>query len=553
MAKTLEFDLGADRLIGIAADLVDSHNYIGALKMLNKNAEADGNDEDSYMLYAEIFDDMGLYERCVNGWFRFMDNTAECDWTDCYEGLAVSFMNLGNQHFSAYYYNKLLFENGEISSEDREQIVGEFLAAEENPLKFAYPPRLADCSQIFADGIEFMKAGEYDRAAAEFEKVDEENEKYFSARNYIAMCKIISDRTDEAEQECLNLLKRRPDDVQALTTLAAVKTEAGKRGEALALAEKLISLSPENPDEIYKIATVCCENKLHEQAYKLFCKLPEEFEYDQTVLYFKAVSAFNCGKYEESFTAFDNIVTINPDAVTARFYYNAARAMEQSGEITELGYFYRLPQEIRESSLKMLAAYLRLPAASAKKLSSALDLSACVKWCFDECDGTALDELQSLAAHVAVKACMDDYVRDILLNAFLPDQLKIDTLSALCARNEFNCFGVVICNVYRRVTMQHIMLGRKKRANFMAAYSRLVAHFSILDDEHGKAFAAAAEELYKTLSAQDRLDVAKDTDALTAAIYIKSGVREAGVTGKNLWQFFDVTKNRVSVISGEDL
>ena len=87
----------------------------------------------------------------------------------------------------------------------------------------------------------------------------------------------------------------------------------------------------------------------------------------------------------------------------------------------------------------------------------------------------------------------------------------------------------------------------------MSAYSRLVAHFSILDDEHGKAFAASAEELYKTLSAQDRLDVAKDTDALTAAIYIKSGVREAGVTGKNLWQFFDVTKNRVSVISGEDL
>lgn len=553
MAKTLEFDLGADRLIGIAADLVDSHNYIGALKMLNKNAEAEGNDEDSYMLYAEIFDDMGLYERCVNGWFRFMDNSAESDWSDCYEGLAVSYMNLGNQHFSAYYYNKLLFENGDINMEEREQIVSDFLAAEENPLKFAYPPRLADCTQIFTDGIEFMKAGEYDRAAAEFEKVDEENEKYFSARNYIAMCKIISDKTDEAEQECLNLLKRRPDDVQALTTLAAVKTEAGKRDEALVLAEKLISLNPENPNEIYKIATVCCENKLHEQAYKLFCKLPEEFEFDQTVLYFKAVSAFNCGKYQESFDAFDKIVTINPDAVTARFYYNAARAMEKSGEFTELSYFYRLPQEIRESSLKMLAAYLRLPSASAKKLSASLDLSACVKWCFDECDGPSLDELQSLAAHVAVKAYMDDYVRDLLLNAFLPDQLKIDTLNVLCGRNEFNCFGVVICNVYRRVTMQPLTIGRKKRANFMAAYSRLVSHFSILDDEHGKAFAAAAEELYNTLSAQERLDVAKDTDALTAAIYLNSGVIEAGVTGRNLWQFFDVTKKRVSAILGENI
>ena len=96
------------------------------------------------------------------------------------------------------------------------------------------------------------------------------------------------------------------------------------------LAERLIAIAPDAPDEIYKIATVCCENKLHAQAYKLFCKLPVEYEYDQTVLYFKAVSAFNCGKFEESFTAFDKIVTINPDAVTARFYYNASRAMEKS-------------------------------------------------------------------------------------------------------------------------------------------------------------------------------------------------------------------------------
>lgn len=196
----------------------------------------------------------------------------------------------------------------------------------------------------------------------------------------------------------------------------------------------------------------------------------------------------------------------------------------------------------------MLAAYLRLSAASAKKLSAALDLSACVKWSFDECDGTALDELQSLAAHVAVKAGMDDYVRDLLLNAFLPDQLKIDILSALCGRNEFNCFGVVICNVYRRVTTQTLRLGRKRRANFMGAYSRLVAHFSILDDEYGKAFAAAAEQLYEALSASERLDAAKDTDALTAAIYLNSGVKESGVTGKNLWQFFDVTESRVSAI-----
>ena len=73
MAKTFSIDLSDDRLISIAADMVDSHNYISALKMLNKNAGLHGSDEDALMLYAEIFDDMGLYEKSVNGWFRYLD------------------------------------------------------------------------------------------------------------------------------------------------------------------------------------------------------------------------------------------------------------------------------------------------------------------------------------------------------------------------------------------------------------------------------------------------------------------------------------------------
>ena len=65
-----------------------------------------------------------------------------------------------------------------------------------------------------------MKAGEYDQAVEEFEKVGEGNPKYLAARNYVAMCKIISDKCEEAEQECLQVLEKYPDDVQALTTLA---------------------------------------------------------------------------------------------------------------------------------------------------------------------------------------------------------------------------------------------------------------------------------------------------------------------------------------------
>ena len=391
MAKLREIDLSDSRLISIATDLVENHKYIEGLKMLNKTCDLWGNDEDSYMLYAEIYDDMGLYEKSVNSWFKFLDCAGEVDpseLSECYEGLAVCFMNLGDERFSAYYYNKLLSEmpDGEFMPQfAREDILNDFMSLhEDNPLKFVYPPAIADCTDIFKSGFEHMKNGDYEAAEREFDKVVEGNPKYLSARNYIAMCKIISDRTEEAAQECARILEKQPHDVQALTTLAAVKTEEGKVEEAKEFARKLLALDVTEPEEIYKIATVCCENKMHKEAYETFLKLPDDFEYDLNVLYFKGISSFNCGMDAESVNAFDKILTVYPEAVTARYFSNLIKEMIKSGQRAELSYFYRLPAEVRESSLKVLAAYMQLPDNAAKKLSKSVDLSACVRWCFDE-------------------------------------------------------------------------------------------------------------------------------------------------------------------------
>lgn len=548
MAKILGMDLSDDRLISIAADLVDNHNYIGALKMLNKNAGLSGNDEDSLMLYAEIFDDMGLYEKCVNGWFKYMDNSDLIDINECYEGLAMCYMNLGNEHFAAYYYNKLLMETDELDADAREDILRSFLSEGENCLKFAYPPAIADCSEIFKSGIGYMKEGKFELACEVFEKVHEENPKFASARNYIAMCKIISDKTEEAEQECLAILKRKPDDVQALTTLAAVKTEQQKSDEALSLANKLLNLNTTDSDDIYKIATVCCENKLHKQAYDMFCRLGEEYDYDLNVLYFKAISAFNAKMYDESFAAFDKLVTVFPESVTGEYYYKTARKLHEKGEWEELGYFYRLPTELRESSLKVLAASAKLPQKYAKKLSSQVDLSSCILWTFDECEGKGGGDLQLLAAQVAVACGKDEIVRDILLNAFIDGRLKMEMLSLIAERNVFDCFGVVICNVYMRVSTQALDLGRVKRKMFIEAYAHLFAHFAILDDDYSLTFATACEELYARLESEGRLGDVKNTEALCAAIYQLSEVRAADVDGEKIYSFFRTSKSAVDKI-----
>lgn len=553
MSKTVKLDLSSDRLIGIAADFIEEHNYIGALKMLNKNSSLHCNDEDSYMLYAEIFDDVGLYEKCVNGWFKYLDCVQMGELAEAYEGLAVAYMNLGNEHFSAYYYNKLLQDDNELDAEARGEIINSFLSNEPNPLKFVYPPKIADYSDVMASGVEKMRLGEYESAVEEFDKVSEENSAYCSARNYVAMCNIICDKCDEAEAECLALLKKYPENVQALTTLAAVKTEQKKSEESIALAKKLLSLNVTSTDEIYKIATVCCENKLHEDAFKLFCKLEDELFYDSSILYFKAVSAYNCGKFEESFASFDRLFTIYPDAVTAQYLYDIARAAYEREEPFEMSYFCRLPQEVREKNLKTLAVFAKLSRVEAKKLFTLVDISDSVRWCFDETDGVNHTELQFLAAECAVKAGLDGLLCDLLLNAFLPDSLKVHILMLIGERNEENSFGVVVCHLYKRVSFRALNLGRLRRKSFVSAYARLVAHFSIIDDSYGEEFATAAEKLYNKMEEGGRLSFASDGDALAAAIYYKSGITETGVgvTRENLCAFFETDEEKLLRILGE--
>ena len=548
MGKTTRIDLSADRLINIALKMAEDHNYIGALKMLNKYAGREELSFDALSLYAEIYDDLGLYEKCINGWFCFLDSVIDEDLSDCYEGLAVSFMNLGMDNFAAFYYNKLLEETDGVSVEERESILRDFLATEENPLKFAYPPAVADCSQIISDGIAYMKAGDFDSAVTEFEKVAEENPSYLTARNYIAMCKIVADKIDEAEQECKALLKNDPQNIQALTTLSACYSERGDIQSATELAKRLVALDVKDQDEIYKIATVCCENNMHKEAYEMFSKLSGDIIYDKNIMYFKAVSAFNSGNIAEALNEFDSLLAIYPEAVIARYHYGVARSLAEEGNKQELSYFYRLPQEIREENLNILTSYLSLPKAQAKKLYSFEQLERCINWCFDEVEGANGGDLQKVALMVAVKAELDHITAKFMLDAFLPDEMKIELLTAILERNNGVDMGVVICNVYKNVLVEPLEVGRAKSKKFIGAYANLCSHFVILGMYNGYKIKEAAEKVYFKLEKAGRLEYANDAQALAAAIYLKSDVREAGISGKRIYSFFDVTEDRVNRI-----
>ena len=554
MTKSIQVDFSFDRLVQTAEKLIDAHDYLGALKILNKNSELNEDLGYAHLLYAQIFDDIGLHERSINEWFKFLARSEfidDDDLSDAYEGLAVGFMNIGNEQFSAYYYNKLLKNSIEIDEDMRLDIMHSFLSNEENPLKFVYPPEIADCSDIISNGIDLMKSGEFDKAIEEFDKVDKRNKSYITARNYVAMSYIIDDKSEKAEEECLEILKLKPDDVHALTTLVAVKTEQKKLDESKALAERLLKLDISSPDDIFKIATVCCENGMHEEAFNLFTRLEEKLPFDSSVLYFKAVSAFNSGKYEKCFAAFDKLLALNPNAVTAKYFKEAAHIAVRKGDATPMSYFYRLPVEERESSVKILAAVGSMSAAQLKKAFSEVDITDCVRWCFDESEGIGNTELQFLGAVCAVRGGLDGLVSDILLDAFVSDDIKIKMLTLLGERNEETVVSVVICNVLKEVHFYHLKLWRTRRKTFIEAYAQLTAHFALLDRELSQTFAALTVELYNKLEWEGKLNLIKNSNELAAAIMILSKANLPRLTKRNeICKYFGVDGNQIFDIYG---
>ncbi len=106
------FGLTDEFLLESAETRFQNGDYMGALTMLNKRAEKFEPIADACALYADVYEALEIYDRAADSWFRFLDTCNEADFAEGYEGLALAFMNMGNEFQSAYYYQRALQDDG---------------------------------------------------------------------------------------------------------------------------------------------------------------------------------------------------------------------------------------------------------------------------------------------------------------------------------------------------------------------------------------------------------------------------------------------------------
>ena len=131
----------------------------------------------------------------------------------------------------------------------------------------------------------------------------------------------------------------------------------------------------------------------------------------------------------------------------------------------------------------------------------------------------------------------------MLLDCEVEAAVKLRAFRLLFAANREDRFGAVFCNIYKEVRIPRVSFGRKKHKLFLSAYAEVSSKFGVIGDRYQRRIARAAESVYRALQKADKLEEASSENALSAAIYLRSDLREAGGDIDDVCAFFGAEKS----------
>ena len=547
-------DYSRERLAKLADKYYNEGKLFNALRFAYEELNTYGGSADVYARLSDIYEAMGLHTSAINFWFRFLEIADEEDLPDIYEGLAVNYGNRGDEKQAAFYYNRLMDVDDTLSEETKMDIISAFAKKKSDGFRVVYPPHEADYSKELAEGAQALKRGDCARAVEKFSEVQKGAKEYLTAKEMQSVAYLLSGKTEEAERLCLEVLEDEPNAERILSSLAAVYMEQGREQESKEIALRLSKLNLTEPDAIFKAATVCCENGLHKEAYDKFSQVEKMMPYDGRLLYFKAVSAFQCGLVEEAEKSLHALCTLYPDSEVGKYYLRALKNREEE-PLPEFTYFYHVPEQERESRCQSLMHMLECPKEEAQLFGLIALHDGYFRWCFDEMDG-ADHELQFLGLAAAVHVHADEFIREILLDIEIADVLKLETLRMLYARNEDMQIGVVLYDVYHPLQILKIQIGRKRRKRFIESYAKVASKFSIVNDDYGKKIKKAAEKLYRDLEENGGLELVDGAEECACAIFFYSKINQITKNREEMAQIFGADLEKVnrllSIARGEE-
>lgn len=523
--KVMTIDFSEEGLLESAAERFEDGDFLGALEKLNLLCEWHGGNADVYAMYAEIYEELGQDALCADAWFRFLDTCNEADFSEGYEGLILAFTNMGDLAHANIYLIKLIEAGDSANLQSFPFLKGE----PGDFLHFAHTEDgKAESEFAFREGIKQLQVGDYTGAREFFSGIDPRSERASTAAGFSALSFLLEGKGENALEECKRLLKLNPDDAQMLAAYCTVLHEMGRDEEAVKTAKQIAALELTSLEDVLRAGTVMCELGLDEEAFHILGRLQELMPNALEVIWFHAVAAFRSGRLEEAISLLETYTQLNPHKEIAKHYLTLMRKRRDDPDVEiEIGYIYRLSQNIFKECLELLAESLKMSEKEAKAQGEAEDFCTALRLVLEDSAGKN-EEAILIAAQAAVKCRCDAVLRDFLLDFRLADSVKEILLRELLLRNEENSFGIVMCDVYKELFLHEIDVGLAYCDEFLFLFAEVYAKYAWTQEDNGEGLVSAAEEIYHSLEDEDEIEYLKEESAIKAVILREARVAPYG-------------------------
>lgn len=527
----VKFDMSRDRLVDFALEKIENKEYTDALSLLNKCVDFYGPDEEIFEAYADIFETLELYPKALDVWFSYLSmyggESADVD-EEIYEGLSVDFMNLGLEMEALVYYKKMLDAASSNPFRDDSERVADFeisgvIENRRPQFRLVTDEENDKTGDAISEGLHSLKMNDPEGAIRALSNAEKNSPLYLHAANLTCLSYVLGGDLDKGEKECEKILKEYPDDIQILSTLAAIYTEKGETEKSKEIALRLCEREDCSPDALYKIATVACENGLDEQAKEKFLLLEEKMPYDKTLLYFLAVSEFRTGDIEGAKAHLRRLLAFYPDSCVAKeqlrkiiLYEDEAK---KDSKLTPpfIPYIYRLSDEERRERTTYLKGLK--PSDIENPESGQIEkIEEYFNWCFDEYDGQDV-ELQHFAVYYAVKRGCDEIIAKILIKREVSYLIKVFAFYRLILRNRSFEFDYLLGDMFMTLNFNKIKLGRTQRNNFLESAAHLISEKSLFDTELIEKISRATEDIYDYAVNNNGYENIPQEDLMCAILY----------------------------------
>ena len=545
MEKVVEFS-GYQSYVKLSDKKAEEGDLLGAIRLLFSALNVGGEPE-VYADIADIYAEMGLYEKSNKYWLKYLDNVPKEKRGEAYEQLAVNFFYLENLFASSYYFHKKVLTDGFISQDGLSEDIIDFFSdssAKKKLYRIAYPFDKADYSFELSAAKRALVNGDYLTAIKFYSSVPKECKQYFEASNELSIVYFLTGEIDKAIALTRENIKENGEKTSLLCNLSSMYGYKKDDEKAEYYYKKAKEIFDGDKEGMYKLATCSLERGDTKTAVEFLEKIVEERPYEINMSYLYALALANYGDFAKAEKIMKKVLFLKPDDVVIKYYVEVFSKMQSSNlydGIFPLEYIDDLPKSERQRRTRKIDQLLSSdPLKLDDKLKDDFARESLIWGVEKGTEKTVKKSIFLLSQMKGEKA--KRIIKNHLLDPEMSDDTKRAMLFILIMTGEMKSLSVIIRGFYMKIKPRDLPCKKDPDGMvFYSAYALGLSRMIFSETSDFDKLAFATDKIYKKLK-NKATEYAFDKESLATLIVSESKIGDSKNVD-NLMQIFGAKKD----------